>query len=195
MKKMVKQLAALVVGIALSLSLAACSSSKDVVYPVTLDGTEIIVGETTLSTLYDAGYTIMALNIGTKMGSTELDASFELDANSYFTGLYAKKGDVKMATLAIVTDSKAVPASEAVIGTVKVNSELDHPMDKATFDGVTISELTAETTKEHVPDSTIRDDGSAAYLHGDKYSIQVDFENGVPISLEMKRKYDVDYTS
>lgn len=195
MKKMVKQLATLVVGLALCLSLAACSSSKDVVYPVTLDGTEIIVGETTLSTLYDAGYTIVALNIGTKMGSAELEASFELDANSYFTGLYVKKGDVKMATLAIVTDSKAVPASEAVIGTVKVNSELDHPMDKATFDGVTISELTAETTKEHVPDGTIRDDGSAVYLHGKKYSIQVDFENGVPISLEMKRKYDVDYTS
>lgn len=193
MKKWTKSLAALMMSGLLCVSLAACSSSGgDKAYPVGLDGTEIIVGETTLSALYDAGYAIESLNQVTHIGRIPVEASFELEANSFYSGIIVLKDDVSVAMLSIVTDKKAVTASEAVIASVTIGSELHNPLDSVTFDGVSLPELTAETFKEHVSGSKVRDDGTSAYFSGKKYSARANYENGAPVKLEVSRSYDVD---
>lgn len=189
MYNFVKRLMVAAMGAVLCVSLASCSS-KDVAYPVTIDGTEVMAGETTLSVLYDAGYTIMSMDT---IGSTEVEASYQLDADSYYTGLYIAKGDTRIASVALVTDKKAVPASDAVIGSIEVNSEYKHPLDTATFAGVKISELTPEKFQEVVAGSKMRDDGNSAYYSGSKYLVRADYKDGAIISLQMKRNYDVDY--
>lgn len=197
MKRFVRSLAALMMGGMLCVSLAACSSSSsgDKAYAVGLDGTEIMVGETTLSALYDAGYTIEALDQVTRIGTIPLEASYELEAKSYYSGILLYKNDTKVAMLSVATDKKAVPASEAVIAEVKVGSALKHPLDSVTFDGVSLLELSTDAFKEHVSGSTVRDDGTSAYMMGKKYKVKVSYENGAPVELDVARNYDVDYYS
>lgn len=178
-------------GLAVCFSLAACSIGGDKAYPVGLDGTEILVGETKMSALYDAGYTIEALNATTRIGRIPMEPSMELEANSIYTGILVLKDEVTVAIISVATDKKAVPASDALIGGIQVSAELDHPLDTITLDGVKLLEMTTDTFQEHVSGCKVREDSTSAYLYGTNYSVNVGYENGVPVSMEMKRKYDV----
>lgn len=85
----VKQINSILAALAVCVLLAACSSGggKDQVYPISLDGTEIIVGETKMETLYDAGYTIVIH--GEKFTELiEIEATAELEADAYYSQLY-----------------------------------------------------------------------------------------------------------
>lgn len=195
MKHIIKKIAAVLLGGVLCLSLTACSSGSDKAYPVGLNGTEIMVGETTLSVLYDAGYTTEALNTQTRIGTIPIEPTDELEANSYYSSIKLLKDDVSVATITLVTDKEAVPASESVIGGIKIDSGLSQPLDTVTFDGVALTDLTIETFQEHVPGSKVNDDSTSTYHSGKNYSIDVNYENGAPVSLEVKHNYDVDYYS
>lgn len=193
--KILKRLAAVCMGGVLCFSLAACGGAAgDKAYSVGLNGTEIIAGETTAGVLFDAGYTLEALNQETRIGTVPIEASFELDKNSYYTGIKVMKGDESVASIELVTDQKGGAASEAVIGKIKISTELSHPLDTVTFDGVSLPEVTSEVFQEHVSGGEVRDDGTSAYLAGKKYTVRVNYENGAVTELEMSCNYDVDYT-
>lgn len=194
MKKIKKHLVTILMGLMLCLSLTACDSvASDKAYPLGLDGTEILVGETTLSALYDAGYTIMALDSASS-GRFELEPSYQLEKDSYYSGLFIEKDDKTLAMLQVVTDSKEVPASEAVIAFLSFAGYNDEPLDTdmITFDGVVLTDLNAEVFMEHVPGGEAREDGSGAYFYGSNYSVSIEYENGVPVEFEVAREYDVD---
>lgn len=178
----------------LCLSLAACSSKSDKAYPVAIDGTEIIVGETKAGVLFDAGFTMKSVAPG-MIGMADISPSQPMDANSYYTGIYMMKDDVKRVTLALATEKETVPVSEAVIASVAIDSELDHPLEGTSFDGVALPDLTPEALKEHVPDAKDREDGSSSYYYGRNYSVRVNYIDGEPASLEVAREYDVDYSA
>lgn len=179
---------------ALCLALSACSSKSDKAYPVAIDGTEILVGETKAGVLFDAGFTMKSVARG-MIGAADISPSQPMDANSYYTGVYMMKDDVKRVTLALATEKETVPVSETVIASVAIGSELDHPLEGTSFDSVALSDLTPEALKEHVPDAKDREDGSSSYYYGKNYSVRVNYIDGEPASLEVAREYDVDYSA
>ena len=179
---------------ALYLALSACSSKSDKAYPVAIDGTEILVGETKAGVLFDAGFTMKSVAPG-MIGAADISPSQPMDANSYYTGVYMMKDDVKRVTLALATEKETVPVSEAVIASVAIGSELDHPLEGTSFDGVALPDLTPEALKEHVPDAKDREDGSSSYYYGRNYSVRVNYIDGEPALLEVAREYDVDYSA
>lgn len=179
---------------ALCLALSACSSKSDKAYPVAIDGTEILVGETKAGVLFDAGFTMKSVAPG-MIGAADISPSQPMDANSYYTGVYMMKDDVKRVTLALATEKETVPVSETVIASVAIGSELDHPLEGTSFDGVALPDLTPEALKEHVPDAKDREDGSSSYYYGRNYSVRVNYIDGEPALLEVAREYDVDYSA
>lgn len=179
---------------ALCLALSACSSKSDKAYPVAIDGTEILVGETKAGVLFDAGFTMKSVAPG-MIGAADISPSQPMDANSYYTGVYMMKDDVKRVTLALATEKETVPVSEAVIASVAIDSELDHPLEGTSFDSVALPDLTPEALKEHVPDAKDREDGSSSYYYGRNYSVRVNYIDGEPALLEVAREYDVDYSA
>lgn len=179
---------------ALCLALSACSSKSDKAYPVAIDGTEILVGETKAGVLFDAGFTMKSVAPG-MIGAADISPSQPMDTNSYYTGVYMMKDDVKRVTLALATEKETVPVSETVIASVAIGSELDHPLEGTSFDGVALPDLTPEALKEHVPDAKDREDGSSSYYYGRNYSVRVNYIDGEPALLEVAREYDVDYSA
>ena len=179
---------------ALCLALSACSGKSDKAYPVAIDGTELIVGETKAGVLFDAGFTMKSVAPG-MIGAADISPSQPMDANSYYTGVYMMKDAVKRVTLALVTEKESVPVQDAVIASVKIDSELDNPLEGVSFDGVALPDLTPAVLKEHVPDAEDREDGSSSYFHGSSYSVRVNYIDGEPASLEVAREYAVDYSA
>ena len=174
-------------------ALAGCGSAEsDKAYAVEVDGTEIIVGTTTAGTLFDAGYGIVALDGSSRF---EVEPSTPLEKDTYYTGVFLEKDDYTIAMLGIVTDNKDVTASEAIIAEMIFSNYEDEPLDtdRIKLDGVTFTDFTTEVFMEHVPDGTVYEDGSSAYFHGTNYGIDIDYENGVPVRMEIDCKYDVDW--
>lgn len=102
-----QKIAAAVLCAALCLALAGCAPVGEA-YPVSFGGVNITVGETTVEALLDAGYTIRALDENGVMG--DVDATAQLNANSYYSGLYLAKDGVNCAGLEVTAD-EAVPLS------------------------------------------------------------------------------------
>lgn len=177
----------------LCMGMAGCSSSAgDKAYPITVDGTDIIVGETTVGTLIDAGFTIEQ---GGYSDDNEVPADTMLEKNSYYSGLYLHKGETKYCTLSFVTDRSDVPLTDAVIAKVIIYNDSYYLLDETMFDGVNLTEITPEIAKEHIAGAKVSEDNSSVYLSGSKYFVDVNFDENGLSNIEMKRKYDVDYTS
>ena len=70
MKQLCRKLAAAVLCAALCLALAGCAKAGQA-YPVSLGGVNITVGETTVGTLLDAGYTLRAVGENGAMGDVD----------------------------------------------------------------------------------------------------------------------------
>lgn len=192
-RNLMKRAVAAMMSLVFCLTMAACGGGgSDKAYPVSLDGTEILVGETTMSALYDAGYTIVAHGENFTQ-SMEIEATEQLEADSYYSQIFAKKGEESLIMLAVVTEKSAIPISEAVIANVKLYNE--EGIAKASFDGVAVADLDFDTLKEHVPGAKLNEDGLLASVSGNNYTLFVYYEDGKVTSLEMKKNYDVDFSS
>ncbi len=79
---------------------------ESVVYPVTINGSEIRVGETTVQTLLDAGFKITTSEKDANMQITqyEIDPDTELDAESYYSGASIWVTDNIFAHVSMVTE-------------------------------------------------------------------------------------------
>lgn len=187
---MKKVIAFLMAGL-VCLGVSGCSAG-DKAYPITVDGTDILVGETTISTLIDAGFTIRELSYS---DDNEITGDTMLEKNSYYSGLYAYKEDIKYCTIEIVTDKKDVPLAEAVIAKVIIKDDLSHTIGDSMFDGVKLTEMTVETAQEHIEGSKLSEDNLSVSLSGSKYFVSIHFDENGFLDLEMKCKYDVDYRS
>lgn len=189
MKKIIK----LFMVIFVCMGLSGCAGNGgDKAYPITMEGTEVIVGETTVGTLIDAGFTIREISYS---DDNEITGDTMLEKNSYYTGYYVDKDDTEYCSIAIVTDNKDIPIAEAIIAKVQIDSELSHFIDNTTFDGVKLPDLTIDAAQEHIAGSEKSDDNSSVYLSGANYFVDVNFNNDSFTELEIKRKYDVDYSN
>lgn len=199
-KNIAKALCAL---LALILILPACSSgsgegsgeSSEKLLPITINGTEIRIGETTVQALLDQG-----LNVGwvdENYERVDVDPSMELEPNAYYTGGSINVSENVFAHISFVTEDKAVPLGEAVIARLEFNlygEEDKSVLEKIAFDGVPITELTREKAGEMYPDWTGDEVMWLKYGLEYRYDLNFDMTSGQMTKFSASREYDVDWS-
>lgn len=183
-----KRLASLILGIILCITVSGCGAAgTDKAYPVKFDEAEVMVGETAASVLLDAGFELKEIS------GTELTADTPVEKNAYYTGINVVKDDATYAMISLAVEGKETTLSNALVAQIIVKPELGHVIDRISFDGVPLPEVTAEVFKEHVAGSTIREDGTRAFCAGDNYTSSIYYEDGKVTEMEMTRHYSVQW--
>lgn len=77
------------------------------------------------------------------------DAAAQLNANSYYSGLYLAKDGVNCAGLEVTAD-EAVPLSGGTGCRVYVAAAEGHTLEGAAFDGVALTRATPDVLTQHV---------------------------------------------
>ena len=150
---------------ALVLMTAGCASgekeeekAEEVLYPVSIDGTEIFVGETTVQALLDKGFkvTVSEMTADKQINEYEIDPEEMLEANSYYSGASIWLTDSSFAHVSLATDEENIRMGDAVIAYMEFSlSATDRTgLDKIAFNGVPVTELTREKAGEVFPDFT-----------------------------------------
>lgn len=186
----------------LMLSLSACGANDDgadqednteVLLPISINDKEIKVGETTLQTLLDEGFEVSWVDENYER--ITIDPSTQLEANSYYTGGSIKVSDDLSFMISLATDEE-VPLGQAVIARLEATlaTETDKSiLEKITFDGVPVTELTQEKAAEKYPDWT---GNEVMWLHYGleyKYDLNFDMSTGYLNKFAVERTYDVDW--
>lgn len=187
-----------------TLFLSACSQegSKDgqeekegeVLLPISINGKEIRVGETTLQTLLDEGLDVSWVDENYQR--ITIDPTTELEANSYYTGGSIKVTDNMSFSISLATEEEAVPLGQAVIARLEVNMAAEDNksvLEKISFDGVPVTELTQKKAAEKYPDWT---GNEVMWLHYGleyKYDLVFDMSTGALTGFTVTRVYDVDW--
>lgn len=171
----------------------------DPVYPVILDGSEILIGETKVQTLLDKGLriTVSEMSEDYEITHYEIDPEAKLEANSYYSGGTVWITDTVFANIAIVTDEENVKMGDAVIAYLEfsMSSEDATGLDKILFNGVPVSELTREKAGEMFPDFTGDENmwfSPASMLDYDYYMGFT--SDGRMTKFSVEKKYDVDWS-
>lgn len=209
MKKMWKRWSAAWILLAVLMTAAGCGGKEESepekepepVYPVSINGAEILIGETTVQTLLDQGLSITVSESSPDMKEItqyEVDPESELEANSYYSGGSIWITEHCFAHIAIVTDEEAVKMGDAVIGYLEFSlvSAEDETLDKLMFNGVPISELNREKAGEIFPDFSGDQNMwfSTAVLMDYEYFMGFDTDGNMT-KLSVKKNYDVDWNS
>lgn len=192
---------------ALVLMTAGCASgekeeekAEEVLYPVSIDGTEILVGETTVQALLDKGFkvTVSEMTADKQINEYEIDPEEMLEANSYYSGASIWLTDSSFAHVSLATDEENIRMGDAVIAYMEFSlSATDRTgLDKIAFNGVPVTELTREKAGEVFPDFT----GDQNMLFSQPTMLEYQYfmgfgADGMLTQFSVKKDYDVDYSS
>ncbi len=155
------------------------SNTKQVLYPVSVDGKEIRVGESTVQTLLDDGLKVtVAETKNNEVKHYEVDPDTELEPGSYYTGIRIWITDDVYAEVALVTDEKEVRIGEAVIAKMEfhLSGGEKADLDRIVFSGVPASEMTRAKAENVFPD--FQAEGSRWTQKGDDYYYDMNFSSG-----------------
>lgn len=202
MKKTVTSILCLLMALAL-ICLPACSQdgggdggdSGEALLPVSINGAEIRVGETTVQSLLDKGIDVTWTDDNYE--SVTVDPSEVLEANAYYTGGCIWISEHVFANISLVTDEEPIPLGEAVIARLEVHliSEDDQSvLEKVQFDGVPATEFDRELAGEKYPDWTGNETMWLKYGLEYKYDLNFDMASGQLTQFTVECKYDVDWT-
>ena len=178
----------------------AAKEAQAVIYPVSIDGSEIIIGETTVQTLLDKGLkvTVSEMTEDKQIIEYEVDPEEELEANSYYSGASVWLTEHSFAHISMATDEENVRMGDAVIARLEFSlvSEEKAELAKIVFNGVPLSEMTREKAGGVFPDFSGDNNMwfSPAEQLDYKYFMSFDTE-GTITSLSLEKKYDVDWSS
>lgn len=192
----------------LAMAMAGCGKkeaeeeeeAQAVIYPVSIDGSEIIIGETTVQTLLDKGLkvTVSEMTEDKQIIEYEIDPEEELEANSYYSGASIWLSEHSFAHVSMVTDEENIRMGDAVIARLEFSLASEEPagLAKIVFNGVPLSELTREKAGEVFPDFSGDNNMwfSPAEQLDYKYFMSFDTEGKIN-SLSLEKKYDVDWSS
>lgn len=189
---------------ALMLLVSACSQDdsenskkeEEVLLPISVNGQEIRVGETTVQTLLDEGLDVSWVDDNYER--ITVDPTTQLEANAYYTGGSIKVTDNMSFSISLATDEEAVPLGQAVIARLELNmaSEDDESVLKTiSFDGVPVTELTREKAGDKYPDWTGDENMWLHYGLDYKYDLIFNNATGKLSGFTVERTYDVDWNS
>ncbi|MEY8396024.1 hypothetical protein AALB64_14620 [Lachnospiraceae bacterium 45-P1] len=189
---------------ALMLFLAACSKgeegdgkdggSDEVLLPISINGKEIRVGETTVQTLLDEGFEVSWVD--ESFNRITVDPTTQLEADSYYTGGSIKVTDNMSFLISFTTGEEAVPLGEAVIARLELTAAGEDDksvLETISFDGVPITELTQKKAAEKYPDWTGNETMWLHYGLEYKYDLNFDMSTGYLNKFAVERTYDVDW--
>lgn len=186
---------------ALMLFLPACSQedgqdekTEEVLLPISINGKEIKVGETTVQTLLDEGLEVSWVDENYER--ITVDPATELEVNSYYTGGSIKVTDNMSFSISLVTDEEAVSLGEAVIARLELRMAAENDksvLETISFDGVPVTELTLENAMEKYPDWTGNEVMWLHYGLDYKYDLLFDISTGILNGFNIERTYDVDW--
>ncbi|MDE7245085.1 MAG: hypothetical protein K2O18_14090 [Oscillospiraceae bacterium] len=191
---------------ALILLLSACtqdggeSNQKEdkgeVLLPISVNGKEIRVGETTVQTLLDEGLDVSWVD--EDFNRITVDPDTQMDANSYYTGGSIKMTDNMSFSISLATDGEAVSLGQAVIARMELHMAAENDksvLETIAFDGVPVTELNREKAGEKYPDWT---GNEVMWLHYGleyKYDLIFDMSTGDLNGFTVERVCDVDWNS
>ncbi len=173
---------------------------EEKLYPITIEGQEILVGQTTVSALLDKGFkvTVSEMTPDKQINKYEIDPNEELEANSYYTGGSIQINDSLSALISLATDEKSVKMGDAVIARLEFTfvSEDRSYLDNIQFNGVSVNELSRDKAKEMFPDFTGDDNMwfSPASMTEYKYFLSFSWEGQLQ-NFYVEKKYDVDWSN
>ena len=189
---------------ALTLFLSACSQdegessqkekNEEVLLPISVNGKEIRVGETTVQTLLDEGLDVSWVD--ENFNRITVDPDMELEANAYYTGGSVKMSDHMSFSISFATEDESVPLGQAIIARLELHMAAENDksvLEKISFDGVPVTEFTQEKAVEKYPDWT---GNEVMWLHyGLEYSYTLTFDmaTGNLNGFTVECKYDVDW--
>lgn len=209
-RKVWKLFSMLMLAFLLALSASGCSGKEEEpepeveepLYMVSIRGTEIRVGETTVQTLLDAGMEVTWSEMTPDMQIEEyvVDPEMELEANSYYSGGSIWVTESTFAHIAFVTDEEAVKLGDAVIAYLEFglsfNEEDKAAQSEILFDGTPLTELNRDKAGEQFPDFTGDNvQWFSTGLREYKYSMGFDSTSKELTKLSVGKNYDVDWSS
>ena len=168
---------------ALMLCLSACGKDDsgsgqggdDVLLPISINGKEIRVGETTVQTLLDEGLEVSWVD--EDYNRITVDPAAQLEANAYYTGGSIKVSDNMSFMISFTTDEEEVSLGQAVIARLELTTAAESDksvLEAISFDGVPITELTQEKAAEKYPDWT---GNEVMWLH---YGLEYKYDSTFP---------------
>lgn len=169
--------------------------SEEALLPISINGTEIRVGETTVQSLLDKGIDVCWTDENYE--SNTVDPTQELEANTYYSGGNIQISEHVFANISFVTDEEPIPLGQAVIARLEFHliSEDDKAvLEKIEFDGVPVTEFTRELAGEKYPDWTGDEVMWLKYGLQYKYDLNFDMASGQLTQFTVECKYDVDWT-
>lgn len=169
--------------------------STEVLLPVSINGIEIKVGETTIQSLLDQGLEISWVD--EDYNRIIVDPTTELEPKTYYTGGSINLSDNVFFKVSFVTDEKKVPLGEAVIAYIELHALQQSEqtiLDQIAFDGVPMKELTQKKAVEKYPDWSGDEIMWLNYGLDYKYLLTFDISSGNMTGFTVERNYDVDWT-
>lgn len=179
---------------------ADTEQTQETLYPVTINGSEIRVGETTVQTLLDDGLSVTFSEMAEDKSITryEVDPEAQLDANTYYSGGTVWITDSMFAHIALVTDRENVTRmGDAVIAYLEFSmtyEEDESALGAIVFNGVPVNEISRAKAGEMFPDFTGDEMMWFQYGSDYRYSMTFDSETAMLCGLTVEKKYDVDWT-
>ena len=174
--------------------------AEPVIYPVSIDGTEVRVGETNMQALLDKGLkvTVSEMTPDKQINQYEIDPNEVLEANSYYSGGSVWLTDSTFAHISMVTDEENTTMGNAVIAYMEINiSSTDKSgLDKILFNGVPITEISREKAGEMFPDFS----GDENMWFSSPTMLDYEYfmafgADGMLMKVSVKKNYDVDWNS
>lgn len=179
--------------------LGASKQEEETLYPISVAGREIRVGETKMQTLLDAGYDVTTTNPDdpNDYEQYEVDPETMLEGNAYYSGGTMSLSDSTFAHVSFVTDEQPVKLAEATIARLEFHLNLEETdlLGNISINGVPVTEITREKAEEMFPDFTGDETMWLKYGLTYRYDLNFDSQTGRLRQFAVERKYDVDYTA
>lgn len=182
-----KRAAGIVLSILLGSMLTGCGGGSNEPYAVTVDGTQLVPGTTTVQQIADWGYEMSDVT-GREWVMDEdgnggfayvyvYDLTSAAEAMTVYPGIALLKEGEKIASLSIVNDSQSeIPLSECKLVTVTVNDD-DLDAEKVSIESVSFADLSAEALTETLGKPNTDTGSKTEWRRGD-YTLQIDYEDG-----------------
>lgn len=168
--------------------------NDDVLLPISINGKEIRVGETTVQTLLDEGLDVSWVD--DSYNRITVDPATQLEANAYYTGGSIKVSDNMSFTISFTTGEEEVSLGQAVIARLELTMATENDksvLETISFDGVPVTELTQKKAVEKYPDWTGNETMWLHYGLDYKYDLNFDISTGYLNKFAVERTYDVDW--
>lgn len=174
--------------------------SSDPLYPVTIDGSEILIGETTIQALLDKGFkvTFSEMSEDYEITTYEVDPEAELEGNSYYSGGTVRITDGISIHISLVTDAGNTKMKDAVIAYMDFSLIYEHDkseLGRISFNGIPVTELSREKAGEVFSDFTGDENMWFSPASMMDYDYFMGFDNdGRMTQFSVKKEYDVDWS-